>query len=66
MIEYSNWVRYVAYRYFEDWNYNKWIEVLLNYQKFIDNLINKTDDSMIHWLIYINIQRSNLEALEFF
>jgi len=66
LIEYSRSIRYVAYRYFEEWKYEQWISVLLNFQWFIDNLINKYDWNLTGSMVLITINNINNEALEYF
>ena len=65
IIQYSRAIRYVAYRYFEEWKYENGINVLLEYQWFIDNLMNKYDSNLIWILVNFTINRINLEALEY-
>ncbi len=66
LIQYSRWIRYVVYKNFEEWEYDKWVNILLNYQKFIDNLMNKTENYVINTLVYITISKINLESIDYF
>lgn len=66
LIKYSRAIRYVSYYYFEEWEYEKWINILLNYQNFIDNLINKADADLILSLIIISISDINLNTINYF
>lgn len=65
LIQYSRWQRYVIYKYFEDWDYNAGIKLLLEHQNFIDNLTNKTDASLINSLVNISLSKNNLEILDY-
>jgi hypothetical protein len=66
LIRYSRIVRYLSHIYFEQWKYEKWINLLLEYQWFMDNLSNKTDYMLIWALVNMTINRINIEALEYF
>ena len=66
IIKYSRSIRYVVYRYFEEWKYEQWINVLLDFQWFIDNLINKYDWHLIGSMVIITINNINNKALEYF
>jgi len=65
LIRYTRLIRYVAYKYFEKWKYEQWIDLLLNFQIFIDNLTNKTDWNILTATVYITIQKYNLNMLSF-
>jgi hypothetical protein len=66
LVKYSKAIRYVAYKYFKEWEYEKWINVLLEFQWFIDNLMNKYD-SVPYWiLINLDTNITNLETLRYF
>lgn len=66
LLQYSRWLRYVAYNYFEDGKYGSWIDTLLEYQEFIDYLMNKTDSNLTQTLVYLTIAKINLETIEYF
>ncbi len=66
VIQYSRLVRYVAYKYFDKWKYEQWINVLLEYQWFIDNLINKYDWNLITSMAIVTMNNINNESLEYF
>jgi len=63
LIDYSKSLKYLSYRYFEEWNYDKWLKILLDFQLFIDNLINKYDWDLFGSLVIIDINKINLEWL---
>lgn len=66
LLKYSRSIRYVAYDYFEKWNFSKWINIILDFQKFIDNLINKSDSDLKSFLIYFTMYKINLESINYF
>lgn len=66
LLQYSRWVRYIAYNYFEEGEYEIWIDTLLEYQEFIDHLMNKTDSNLTQTLVYLTIAKINLETIEYF
>jgi len=66
IIQYSRAIRYLAYRYFEEWKYEQWINVLLDYQLFIDNLINKYDWDLMGASSIMTINNINNKGLEYF
>lgn len=66
LIQYSRAIRFVAYKYFEEWKYEQWINVLLEFQLFIDSLMNKTDSNLINFLVYFTVNKINIEALNYF
>ena len=65
-ITYSRVIRLISFDYFEKWQYKKWINLLLNYQKFIDNLIAKWDMNFLSQLVLISIHNININALSYF
>lgn len=65
LIEYIRSSRYLVYYYFEKWKYNLWMNILLDNQKFLDNLINKSDLNLIWWLSLITMQKINLESINY-
>jgi hypothetical protein len=65
LIQNIRWQRYVVYKYFESWDYNEGIKLLLEHQEFIDNLTNKTDASLINTLVNFTLSKTNLETLDY-
>jgi len=66
LFQYFHVIKYMAYNYFEEWKYEKWIDLLLKSQTFIDNYLNKADFDLIWFLVWISISKNNLEALQYF
>lgn len=66
LLSYFRSSRYLVNDYFEKWKYYLWIDILLNNQKFIDNLFNKSDINLIWWIVLITIEKINLESIEYF
>jgi len=56
---------YLANTYLEKWNYEKWINILLNNQKFINYLINKSDWPILAYLIFTTLNKVNLSAINY-
>jgi len=65
-IKYSRVIKFVAFDYFEKWQYEKWVNLLLNYQDFIDSLINKWDMDFVSQLVLITIHNININAIAYF
>jgi len=66
LFEYFRWLRYVIYTYFEKWEYDKWIQLLLSAQNFLDHLINNSDLNLISTLAIFTISNMYLETVEYF
>jgi len=56
---------YLANTYLKKWDYEKWINILLNNKKFINYLINKSDWTIYTYPILIAINKLNLSALNY-
>ncbi len=66
LLKYSRAIRYVAYKYFEEWKYDKWIDILLTFQVFINNLINKYESDFIWALMLIIVHETNSKGIIYF
>lgn len=64
LIKYSRSIRYISQDYFDKWEYKKWFNILLNHQKFIDNVITKSDFNIINNLALMTINKINLNFID--
>jgi len=56
---------YLAYIYFKKWDYEKWINILLNNQKFMNYLLNNSDWIRYNLTTLLLISSKNLSTIEY-
>jgi len=63
ILQYFRISRLLIYKYFEEWKYEKWINLWLENQKFMDFYLNKYDWDLTGVLVWIVLEKDNLNIL---
>ena len=65
LVQFFKVSNYLAYKYVENWEIKKWINILINNQRFLNNLWKKWDFDMLLSLVLILLNRINLEWIDY-